>query len=63
MNDHPIININLDRKCSKCGAKGALDNGICLKCLTKSIKARRTVRPPHPGARKHSLRTKKNRHR
>jgi len=32
-----VININMDNKCARCGKKGAMDNGICLKCLTKAI--------------------------
>lgn len=26
------IVINMDQKCSKCGAKGACENGLCLEC-------------------------------
>jgi len=26
------IRIDLDTKCSRCGAKGAAQNGLCLKC-------------------------------
>ena len=56
MEDIPMININFDKKCSKCGAKGVLDNGICLKCLAKSIKARKVV---HRGGLKRRSRVKK----
>jgi len=31
------ININMDKKCIRCGKKGAMGNGICMKCLTKAI--------------------------
>ena len=31
------IHINFDAKCSQCGDKGAADNGLCLKCITKNI--------------------------
>jgi len=33
----PEISINLDTKCTQCGAKGAAQNGLCLKCITKKI--------------------------
>ena len=29
------ININMDALCAECGKKGAAQNGICLKCMTK----------------------------
>jgi len=32
-----VINIDMDRKCVRCGKKGAMDNGICLKCLTRAV--------------------------
>jgi len=31
------ISINLDTKCSRCGAKGAAQNGLCLKCAGDDI--------------------------
>jgi len=31
------ITINLDAKCSQCGAKGTTDNGLCLNCITERI--------------------------
>lgn len=31
------ININLDAKCSQCGAKGATDSGLCMGCIGKKI--------------------------
>jgi hypothetical protein len=34
------ININLDAKCSRCGDKGAMPSGICLKCATDDIIAK-----------------------
>lgn len=35
-----VINIDMDRKCSQCGRKGAgAKNGICLGCLAKNLKA------------------------
>ena len=33
------ITIDLDKKCTRCGAKGATPRGICLKCVSKGIKA------------------------
>jgi len=32
-----VININLDKKCVRCGAAGALENGYCMGCATKLI--------------------------
>ncbi len=34
-----IINVDLDRKCKRCGQKGATQSGICLTCIAKAIKA------------------------
>jgi len=31
------IRINLDATCSRCGAKGAAQNGLCLKCTGDDI--------------------------
>jgi len=31
------IRIDLDAKCSRCGAKGAAQNGLCLKCTGDDI--------------------------
>jgi|GEM_PF-1630652 len=28
----PQVNIYEDRKCTECGAKGATDNGLCVRC-------------------------------
>lgn len=41
MADVPTININMDKKCTQCGKKGAMDNGLCLKCVTKNLRAGR----------------------
>jgi len=38
MEKTPIISINLDVKCKRCGQKGVMQNGLCLKCFTKAIK-------------------------
>jgi uncharacterized OB-fold protein len=32
------IHVNLDKKCSRCGKGGAMQNGICMKCFSKAIK-------------------------
>lgn len=38
------IIINMDQKCSKCGAKGACENGLCLKCTAdRAIATMRAV--------------------
>ena len=39
MSDHIVINISMDRKCSKCGKKGATESGVCLNCVAKHIAA------------------------
>ena len=31
------ITIDLDKRCSQCGAKGAAPNGLCLKCIKKRL--------------------------
>jgi len=33
------ITIDLDKKCRQCGRKGAADNGICMTCLLKNMRA------------------------
>jgi len=37
-----VIEINMDKRCVKCGEKGAMPNGYCLKCageiLIKNLK-------------------------
>lgn len=33
------IKINLDRKCRRCGKAGALENWLCLECMSKAILA------------------------
>jgi hypothetical protein len=34
----PTIEIDMDRKCAQCKKKGATQNGLCLKCITKNLK-------------------------
>ena len=31
------IKIDFDKRCSQCGAKGAAQNGLCLKCIEKRM--------------------------
>jgi len=33
------ITIDLDKKCRQCGRKGAADNGICVRCVLKNMRA------------------------
>lgn len=33
----PLIEIDMDKTCSECGAKGAAPNGRCLKCIGKAV--------------------------
>jgi len=32
-----VIEIDIDKKCIRCGKKGAMENGYCLKCATNLI--------------------------
>ena len=32
MDDIPTITINMDKKCSECGKKGAAQCGLCIRC-------------------------------
>jgi hypothetical protein len=31
------IEINMDKKCKKCGKPGATQCGLCMKCVSKEI--------------------------
>lgn len=33
----PTINVDMDERCTKCGAEGACDNGLCLKCNADAL--------------------------
>jgi len=33
----PEIKIDMDKKCTRCGAAGACENGYCMKCTAKLI--------------------------
>lgn len=33
------INIDMDRKCTKCRKGGATQNGLCLTCINKAIRS------------------------
>ena len=37
---YAVLEINMDKPCSRCGKKGAAQNGLCLECITDSIVAR-----------------------
>ena len=32
------INVDMDKKCSRCGKNGATQNGICMKCMGNMVK-------------------------
>ena len=34
-----IIHMNLGAKCRRCGKGDATQNGVCLPCITKALKA------------------------
>ena len=36
----PVININLDKNCKKCGKQEACDNGLCMSCSVKLMTAK-----------------------
>jgi hypothetical protein len=31
------INVNMDKKCLRCGKGGATDGGYCMKCIAERI--------------------------
>ena len=33
----PVITIDFGKKCSRCVQKGAAENGLCLRCITKRL--------------------------
>lgn len=33
-----VIDVNVDKKCSRCGKGGAMPSGLCMKCAAKAIK-------------------------
>ena len=35
---YATINIDLDKKCTRCGKKGATQGGVCLACVAKAVK-------------------------
>jgi len=37
MKNIPTINIDMDKKCEKCGAGGACQNGLCMKCNARRL--------------------------
>lgn len=37
--DIPTFTVNMDEKCKQCGKKGAVNGGICMKCMTKNLKS------------------------
>ena len=40
MADEPVVlDIDMDRRCSRCGHTGTAPNGLCLKCITASLAA------------------------
>ena len=40
MKDGPIeIVIDMDRKCKKCGHRGAMQSGLCLRCVAVAMRA------------------------
>jgi hypothetical protein len=40
MTEIPTITIDMNKRCSRCGAMGAANGGICLKCVTATIVAK-----------------------
>jgi hypothetical protein len=33
------IEIDMDRKCKRCGKGGATPGGLCMRCITRALKA------------------------
>lgn len=41
-----VITINLDARCAECRKPGATPSGICLRCATKAMDPKRTMKSP-----------------
>ena len=39
MTENPTLEIDMEKPCNVCGEMGATKNGLCLKCVTASLKA------------------------
>ena len=33
----PTITVHMDRKCKRCGKKGATNAGVCLRCVADAL--------------------------
>ena len=55
MREGNTLTIDVDKKCSGCGAKGAAPNGLCLRCITKMVRRGRV-----PMAKKKAARASRN---
>ena len=38
MTENPTLKIDMEKPCNVCGEMGATKNGLCLKCVTASLK-------------------------
>lgn len=39
----PTININMDKRCTRCGDAGATEGGLCLRCAAARLRERRIM--------------------
>lgn len=56
----PTLTIDLDLRCSLCSGKGAEPNGLCLKCISRSINQRGAIMQVTAGIKKISTTTGEN---
>lgn len=35
--DRPVVTVNMNRRCEECRKPGATPNGLCLRCVMKSM--------------------------
>lgn len=44
MKETSTINIDMDKACSRCGAMGACDNGLCMTCTASEIERKLSMK-------------------
>ena len=46
MAEVPTITVDWDRKCRKCGKRGATEYGLCMRCIARHVQ--KMPRPEKP---------------
>lgn len=46
MTEPVVLTINMDAKCAECKKGGAAPSGLCLRCATKAMDPKRTMKSP-----------------